>query len=80
MVKIRLTRGGKHKKPFYRIVAADSRMKRDGRFLETIGFYNPVASPKEFKIDDERLQHWINDGAEMSETVNSLVKKFKTAE
>ncbi len=80
MVKIRLTRGGKHKKPFYRIVAADSRMKRDGRFLETIGFYNPVVTPKEFKIDEERLQHWINDGAELSDTVNSLVKKFKTAE
>ncbi len=81
MVKIRLARGGRKKKAFYRIVAADSRMKITGRFLETIGFYNPVSNPKEFKIDDERLAHWISEGAELTDTVNSLVKKFaKTAE
>ncbi len=78
MVKIRLARHGRKKRPFYRIVAADSRMKRDGRFLEVLGTYNPVSSPKEFKIQDDRVSYWLGEGAELSDTVNSLIKKFKT--
>jgi len=76
LVKIRLSRGGRKKKAFYRIVAADSRMKRDGRFLEILGFYNPLSNPKEFKIDDERLAYWVSEGAELSDTINTLIKKF----
>ncbi len=80
MVKIRLTRGGRKKRPFYRVVAADSRMPRDGRFLEVIGHYNPISDPKEFKIKTDRLDHWIAQGAELSETVKNLVaKNSKTA-
>ena len=74
MVKIRLARGGRKKRPFYRIVAADSRMKRDGRFLEVVGFYNPIATPKELKINTERVEHWIGEGAQMSQTVANLMK------
>ena len=74
MVKIRLARGGRKKRPFYRIVAADSRMKRDGRFLEVLGFYNPISTPKELKINTERVDHWIGEGAQMSQTVANLVK------
>ena len=74
MVKIRLARGGRKKRPFYRIVAADSRMKRDGRFLEVVGFYNPISNPKELKINTERVDHWISEGAQMSQTVANLVK------
>lgn len=76
MVKIRLARHGRKKRPFYRIVAADSRMKRDGRFLEVLGVYNPVSAPKEFKIKDERLSYWLGEGAQLSDTVNTLIKKF----
>jgi len=74
LVKIRLARGGRKKRPFFRIVAADSRMKRDGRFLEVLGFYNPISNPKELKINTERVDYWIGEGAQMSQTVANLVK------
>jgi len=74
-VKIRLRRMGAHKKPFYRIVVADSRAPRDGRFIEEIGYYNPVSMPKEIKIDDEKAIKWLNTGAQPTDTVKSLLKK-----
>ncbi|OPJ55632.1 30S ribosomal protein S16 [Alkalithermobacter paradoxus] len=74
-VKIRLRRMGAHKKPFYRIVVADSRSPRDGKFIEEIGYYNPVSNPKEIKIDDEKAVKWLNTGAQPTDTVKSLFKK-----
>ncbi|KXZ40062.1 small subunit ribosomal protein S16 [Alkalithermobacter thermoalcaliphilus JW-YL-7 = DSM 7308] len=74
-VKIRLRRMGAKKKPFYRIVVADSRSPRDGRFIEEIGYYNPVSNPKEIKIDDEKAVKWLNIGAQPTDTVKSLFKK-----
>lgn len=73
-VKIRLKRMGAKKKPFYRIVVADSRAPRDGRFIEEIGYYNPVADPKIIKIDDEKAIKWLNNGAKPTDTVNVLFK------
>ncbi len=75
MVVIRLARGGAKKRPFYNIVATDSRNRRDGRFIECIGFYNPVASGKEesFRIAADRLTHWQGVGAQLSPTVARLV-------
>ena len=75
MVKIRLRRMGAKKAPFYRIVVADSRYPRDGRFIEEIGIYNPVANPAELNVDVERAQAWIKTGAQPSETVRDLLKK-----
>ena len=75
MVSIRLARGGKKKKPFYRIVAADSRFPRDGRFLEILGYYNPVVEPKDLKMNIERVDYWVGVGAKMSQTVENLRKK-----
>lgn len=75
MVKIRLRRMGAKKSPFYRIVVADSRYPRDGRFIEEIGIYNPVNSPAELKVDVERAQAWIKTGAQPTETVRDLLKK-----
>ena len=74
-VKIRLTRMGSKKKPFYRIVAINSESRRDGRPLETIGYYNPMTEPADIKVDAEKLKKWLEHGAELSTTVNSLVKK-----
>ncbi len=74
-VKIRLKRMGAHKKPFYRIVVADSRAPRDGRFIEEIGFYNPVSEPKEIKIDDQKALKWLQTGAQPTDTVKYLLKK-----
>jgi len=74
-VKIRLKRMGAKKRPFYRIVVADSRSPRDGRFIEEIGFYNPVSEPKEVKIDQEKAQKWLSNGAKPTETVRILLKK-----
>lgn len=74
-VKIRLKRMGAKKSPFYRIVVADSRFPRDGRFIEEIGTYNPLASPAEIKIDAEAAAKWINNGAQPTETVKALLKK-----
>ena len=75
MVKIRLRRMGAKKAPFYRIVVADSRYPRDGRFIEEIGTYDPKANPAELKVDVERAQAWIKTGAQPTETGKSLLKK-----
>ncbi|MFL9923364.1 30S ribosomal protein S16 [Herbaspirillum lusitanum] len=77
MVVIRLARGGAKKRPFFNIVATDSRNRRDGRFIERIGFYNPVASGKEeaFRIAQDRLAHWQGAGAQLSPTVARLVSE-----
>ena len=75
MVKIRLRRMGAKKAPFYRIVVADSRYPRDGRFIEEIGTYNPVVNPAELKVDVDRAQAWIKAGAQPTETVRDLLKK-----
>ena len=74
-VKIRLRRMGAKKAPFYRIVVADSRYPRDGRFIEEIGYYNPLTNPVEIKIDSEKATKWISNGAQPTETVKSLLKK-----
>lgn len=74
-VKIRLRRMGAKKTPFYRIVVADSRYPRDGRFIEKIGYYDPMKSPAEVKIDAEKVQKWISNGAQPTDTVKSLLKK-----
>ena len=74
-VKIRLRRMGAKKAPFYRIVVADSRYPRDGRFIEEIGTYNPVATPTETKIDAEKAKQWIANGAQPTDTVKVLLKK-----
>lgn len=71
-VKIRLKRMGAKKSPFYRIVAADSRYPRDGRFIESVGYYNPTTNPAEVKIDTELAMKWLNDGAQPSDTVRNL--------
>ena len=75
MVKIRLRRMGAKKAPFYRIVVADSRFPRDGRFIEELGTYNPLKEPAEINVDAERAQAWIKDGAQPTDTVRSLLKK-----
>ncbi|UAC49386.1 30S ribosomal protein S16 [Bacillus aquiflavi] len=72
-VKIRLKRVGAKKSPFYRIVVADSRSPRDGRFIETIGTYNPVAQPAEVKIDEDLVLKWLQNGAKPSDTVRNLL-------
>ena len=74
-VKIRLKRMGSNKKPFYRIVVADSRSPRDGKFIEEIGYYNPITEPAEIKIDAEKAKKWLDCGAQPSDTVRSLLKK-----
>ena len=75
MVKIRLRRMGAKKAPFYRIVVADSRYPRDGRFIEEIGYYNPLTKPATVNVDVDRAQAWIKTGAEPTETVRDLLKK-----
>ena len=81
MVVIRLARGGPKKRPFYSIIVADSRSRRDGRFIERVGFYNPVANEKQeaLRIQSDRLNYWLGQGAKMSETVANLVKTQKAA-
>ena len=74
-VKIRLARHGTKKKPFYRIVAADSESPRDGRFLEIIGTYNPLIDPAEVSLEQERIKYWIDQGAIPTTTVKNLLKK-----
>ena len=74
-VKIRLRRMGAKKRPFYRLVVADSRRARDGRFIETLGYYNPCVEPSELKIDGERARHWLSVGAQPSDTVAGLFKR-----
>ena len=75
-VKIRLRRMGAKKNPFYRIVVADSRASRDGRFIEEIGYYNPLTEPKTVKIDNEKAIEWIKNGAKPTDTVDRLFRKW----
>ena len=74
MVKIRLKRMGAHKKPFYRVVVADSRAPRDGKFIEEIGYYNPLKDPAEIRINEESAKKWLETGAQPTETVSKLLK------
>ena len=74
-VKIRLKRMGAKKAPFYRVVVADSRSPRDGKFIEEIGYYNPITEPVEIKIDAEKANKWLSTGAQPSDTVRKLLKK-----
>ncbi len=74
-VKIRLKRMGAKKSPFYRLVVADSRSPRDGKFIEEIGYYNPITEPAEIKIDAEKAKKWLSTGAQPSDTVRKLLKK-----
>lgn len=74
MVKIRLRRMGAKKRPFYRIVVADARSPRDGRFIEEVGYYNPMGA-KDIKINEERAKHWIEVGAQPTDVVKTLFKK-----
>ena len=77
-VKIRLRRMGAKKAPFYRIVVADSRYPRDGRFIEELGYYDPTKEPSVLKVDDEKAKSWIANGAQPTETVKALLKKNGT--
>ncbi len=74
-VKIRLRRMGAKKAPFYRVVVADSRFPRDGRFIEEVGYYNPLTDPAEVKVDVEAVKKWIGNGAQPTDTVKALLKK-----
>lgn len=78
-VKIRLTRMGSKKRPFYRIVAMDVESRRDGRALEILGFYNPMTSPAVVNLDQDKLAKWLDQGAEPTDTVKSLIKQAKKA-
>ena len=77
MVKIRLTRGGAKKRPFYHIIVTDQRNKRDGRSIERLGFYNPIAqgNEKRVELDTARVQHWVSHGAQLTDKVRMLVKE-----
>ena len=77
MVTIRLSRGGAKKKPFYHIVVTDSRNRRDGRYIERVGFFNPMATGQEVRLtlDNERVQYWMGQGAKPSERVGKLIKE-----
>ena len=75
MVKIRLRRMGAKKRPFYRVVVADARAPRDGRFIEEIGYYDPTKDPAVIKIDEERAMKWIKDGAQPTDTARSLLRQ-----
>ena len=75
MVKIRLKRMGAHKKPFYRVVVADSRAPRDGKFIEEIGYYNPLTDPADIRINEEKANKWLGTGAQPTDTVRGLFKK-----
>lgn len=74
-VKIRLKRMGKKKKPFYRVVVADVRAPRDGKFIEEVGYYNPCVEPAELKLNDEAIKKWLGNGAKPTDTVAALLKK-----
>ena len=75
MVKIRLKRMGAHKRPFYRVVVADSRAPRDGKFIEELGYYNPLTDPADINIDEEKAKKWLGNGAQPTDTVRGLFKK-----
>ncbi len=77
MVKIRLARYGRKKRPFYRIVVTDSRRRRDSGWIESIGYYNPITNPKEIEINMEKLNDWISKGAQMSDRVAKLKKIYE---
>lgn len=77
-IKIRLRRMGAKKAPFYRIVVADSRYPRDGRFIEELGYYDPTKEPSVLKVDDEKAKSWIANGAQPTDTVKALLKKNGT--
>lgn len=81
MVVIRLSRGGSKKRPFYNVVVADSRCRRDGRFIERVGFYNPVAAEgsEGMRLDQDRINYWTGHGAQLSDTVARLFKQNKAA-
>ncbi|SDX76298.1 SSU ribosomal protein S16P [Acetomicrobium thermoterrenum DSM 13490] len=74
-VRIRLARHGRKKRPFYRLVVADSRSPRDGKFIEMIGTYNPLTDPADVKVNEERAMYWLKVGAQPSETARSLLRK-----
>ena len=74
-VKLRLKRMGSKQKPFYRVVAADSRSPRDGRFIETVGTYNPIKSEDNLTIDEEKALYWLNNGAQPTDTVKNILSK-----
>jgi small subunit ribosomal protein S16 len=75
-VRVRLTRKGAKKRPFYRIVAADSEAPRDGRFIEVLGYYDPLQDPAHVSLDDEKVKKWIQRGATVSETVGSILRRM----
>ncbi|NNE91545.1 MAG: 30S ribosomal protein S16 [Verrucomicrobiales bacterium] len=77
MVKIRLRRDGTRNQPYYRVVVADGRARRDGRFIEIIGRYDPLKDGENYEIDLEKIDYWVGNGAQMSDTVRSLVKKAR---
>jgi small subunit ribosomal protein S16 len=74
-VKIRLRRGGMKKRPYYRIVAADSRMPRDGRFLENLGYYHPIEVPPRIEVNNDRSIYWLSQGAETSDSARKILRK-----
>jgi small subunit ribosomal protein S16 len=75
LVKIRLTRLGAHKKPFYRLIVADSKARRDGPFIEILGTYDPLREPSEIKIDLEKAKYWLQNGAQPTDTAKKLMQK-----
>ena len=79
MVTIRLSRGGAKKRPFYHVVVANSRSKRDGRYIERVGFFNPVATgaAERLRLNEERVEYWLSQGAQASERVGSLIKELR---
>lgn len=81
MVSIRLSRGGSKKRPFYHVTVTDSRKARDGRFIERVGFFNPIARGQEerLRIDNDRIDYWVGQGAQLSDRVKKLVKDSKVA-
>lgn len=80
MLAIRLTRMGAKKKPFYRIIVTEKRTKRDGRFIEAVGYYDPCRNPANVKLDHERISYWIERGAQPSDTVRSIIKRNPAAD
>jgi small subunit ribosomal protein S16 len=78
MVRIRLTRLGAKKKPFYRMVASDQRSPRDGKFIEQLGWYDPLKDPSQVKLNLERIDYWLSKGAQPTETAERLIKKART--
>lgn len=80
MLAIRLTRMGAKKKPFYRVIVTEKRSKRDGKFVEIVGHYNPISNPTQLVINHERVDYWIRCGAQPSDTVRSLIRKSAAAQ